>query len=73
MEKDIKSRKVEIVQSNQGSTTVFQLKNSKVVNKIILSEIRQEMSYPSSGSVVIYPDQRIIECEQIFVGDTLVL
>ena len=67
MEKDIKSPFVEVVQSNQGNTTIFQLKDPKVVNKTILSEIMKEMSYPSKGSVIIYPDQKIIECNQILV------
>lgn len=67
MEKDIKSPSVEVVQSNQGNTTIFQLKDPKMVNKTILSEIKQEMSYPSKGTIIIYPDQKIIECNQILV------
>ena len=73
MEKDVKSSNIEIVQTNLGDSIVFQLKDPRVVNKTILSEIRQEMSYPANNSVVIYPDQRIIESNQIFIEDTLIL
>ncbi|MDY0143876.1 MAG: hypothetical protein GX154_00885 [Clostridiales bacterium] len=70
MEKDIKIKNIDIVQINQGNTVVFQLKDPKVVNRTILSEIRQEMSYPAKDSSVIYPDQRIIESNQIFIEDS---
>jgi hypothetical protein len=67
MEKDVKSENIEIVQTNNGNSIIFQLKDPKVVNKNILSEIRQEMSYPANDSIVIYPDQKIIESNQIFI------
>jgi len=73
MEKDIKSQSIEIVQINQGSSIIFQIKDPRVVNKNILSELRQEMSYPANDSIVIYPDQRIIESNQIFIVDTKIL
>jgi hypothetical protein len=65
MNKYMKLTKIEIVQSIQGDSTIFQLKDPKVVNKTILSKIKQEMSYPAKDSVVIYSDQRIIESNQI--------
>jgi hypothetical protein len=73
MEKDIKSQNVEIVQLNQGDSIIFQLKDPKAVNKAILSEIKQEMSYPAKDSVIIYPDQKIIESSQIFIEVTQIL
>jgi hypothetical protein len=65
MNKYMKLTKIEIVQSIQGDSNIFQLKDPKVVNKTILSKIKQEMSYPAKDSVVIYSDQRIIESNQI--------
>ena len=73
MEKDLKSPNIEIVQINQGNSIVFQLKDPRIVNRSILSEIRQEMSNPANDSVIIYPDQRIIESSQIFIESTLIL
>jgi len=70
MEKDLKSHSIEIVQSNQGNATIYQLKDPKIVNRTILSEIRQEFSQPSHGAIIIYPDQRIIECNQIIIEST---
>ena len=70
MEKDIKIKNIDIVKSIQGKTVVFQIKDPKVVNRTILFEIRQEMSYPAKDSSVIYPDHRIIESNQIFIEDS---
>ena len=65
MEKGIE--KIEVVQSLQGEKVVFQLKDPKTVNRTILSKLREEISLPNWDSYVIYPDQRIIESNQLFI------
>jgi len=73
MEKDLKTKNIEIVQSNQGDIVLFQLKEPKAVNETILSELEQEISSPRENSVIIYLDQRIIESNQVFIEDTHLL
>jgi len=73
MEKVINSTNIDIVQVILGNSVIFQLKDPKSVNRNILTEIKQEISYPSADSIVIYPDQRIIESNQIFIEDSRII
>ena len=69
MEKGLK-QDIEIVQSNLQGTIVFQLKSPKVVNKTIFEEIKKDISLPSKDSIVVYPEQRIIESNQLIVDSS---
>lgn len=66
MEKEVKSNPVSVViKSNDEGSITFQLKEPSKVSKQINSIVTKEYSHYSIGSVVIQPEQNIIDSQKV--------
>jgi hypothetical protein len=67
MEKDIKSSQIDIVIKNNDSISVFEIKDPRAFQRALLNEFRQEFSIVKKDTVVIYPEQKIIDSQSVFI------
>ena len=68
MEKEVKSNHVSVViKSNDEGSITFQLKEPSKVNKHINSIVTKEYSDYTVGSVVIQPEQNIIDSQKVYL------
>ena len=66
MEKEVKSNPGSVViKSNDEGSITFQLKEPSKVSKQINSIVTKEYSHYSIGSVVIQPEQNIIDSQKV--------
>ena len=70
MEKDLKISEIDIVVKAQDGISVFEIKEPKKLNRILLNEIKQELFLIQNDAVVIYPDQKIIDSQRVFIEET---
>ena len=70
MEKDLKISEIDIVVKAQDGISVFEIKEPKKLNRILLNEIKQELFLIRNDAVVIYPDQKIIDSQRVFIEET---
>ena len=70
MEKDLKISEIDIVVNAQDGISVFEIKEPKKLNRILLNEIKQELFLIRNDAVVIYPDQKIIDSQRVFIEET---
>ena len=73
MEKDLKISEIDIVVKAQDGISVFEIKEPKKLNRILLNEIKQELFLIRNDAVVIYPDQKIIDSQRVFIEETRII
>jgi hypothetical protein len=67
MEKDMKLSNLDIVIKNKDGVSVFEIKDPKVFQRSLLSDIRQEFSMVRKETIVIYPEQKIIDSQRVYI------
>lgn len=70
MEKNIRSSNIDIVIKAQKGAVVFEIKDPKQLNNAMLNDIKQDFFLLQKDSIVIYPEQQIIESQRCFIEDT---
>ncbi|MDD3772405.1 MAG: hypothetical protein PHC38_07100 [Weeksellaceae bacterium] len=70
MEKDIKPSNIDIVVKSKEGLRIFEIKNPKLLNRNLLNDIKKEFFLMDNNSIVIYPEQEIIESQRMFIEDT---
>ena len=73
MEKSVNNEIVEIVAKNNQGVLLFELKDPKMVNRNINSELKATKPSLSANAVVVYPDNYFIDIPRIFVEDTQIV
>lgn len=61
---------IDIVIKAQEGAVVFEIKDPKQLNKALLNDIKQDFFLIQKDSIVIYPEQKIIDSQRIFIEDT---
>lgn len=67
MEKDLKHINLDIVIKNKDGVSVFELKDPKIFQHSLFNGLRQEFSTVKKDTVVIYPEQKIIDTQTVFI------
>jgi hypothetical protein len=71
MEKDIKQSSIDIViKAKDGGEIVFQIKDPKQLHKTLLNDIKQDFFLIQNNSIVIHPEQKIIDTQGVFIDST---
>ena len=70
MEKNIGSSNVDIVIKAQKGAVVFEIKDPKQLNKALLNDIKQDFFLIQNDSIVIYPEQKIVNTQGVFLENT---
>jgi|GEM_PF-2782421 len=70
MEKNIKAINIDIVIKNQDNVLLFEIKDPKRLHRNLLDDIKKEISIAQNDTVVIYPEQKIIDSQRVFLEDT---
>lgn len=70
MEKDIKPSNIDIVVKSKEGFRIFEIKNPKLLNRNLLNDIKKDFFLLDMNSIVIYPEQEIIESQRMFIEDT---
>lgn len=70
MEKNIRTSNIDIVIKAQEGAVVFEIKDPKQLNKALLNDIKQDFFLIQKDSIVIYPEQKIIDSQRVFIEDT---
>lgn len=73
MEKNIKSNNIDIVIKAQKGAVVFEIKDHKLLNESLLNDIKQDYFLLQKDSIVIYPEQQIIESQKCFIEEASLL
>lgn len=69
MEKVLKSTSIEIAVKSREGFRVFEINNPKPLNKMLLNEIKKDFFLMDKNSVVIYPEQKFIESQKMYIED----
>ena len=73
MEKDIKTPIIDIViKANEGAL-VFEIQDPKRLHRNLLDNLKQDFSLIQDDSIVIYPEQRIIDSQRYYIENTAIL
>ena len=70
MEKDIRTSSIDIVIKAQEGAIVFEIKDPKRLNRALLDDIKQDFSVYANDSVVIFPEQKVIDSQRVFIENT---
>jgi hypothetical protein len=70
MEKNIRTSNIDIVIKAQEGAVVFEIKDPKQLNRALLNDIKQDFFFLQKDSIVIYPEQKIVDTQGIFLEDT---
>lgn len=70
MEKNIRTSNIDIVIKAQEGAVVFEIKDTKQLNRALLNDIKQDFFLLQNDSIVIYPEQEIIDSQRVFIEDT---
>lgn len=70
MEKIMSSSNLNIIMKVQKDEVVFEIKDPKQLNKVLLKEIKKDFFFLQKDSIVIYPEQQIIESQRCIIEDT---
>lgn len=70
MEKNIKSYDIDIVIKARKDAVVFEIKDPNQLNKALLNDIKQDYFLIQNDSIVIYPEQKIVDTNGIFLENS---
>ncbi|MBL7852088.1 MAG: hypothetical protein JNN04_14395 [Cyclobacteriaceae bacterium] len=71
MEKDLVQPAIDIViKAQESGEVLFQIKDPKNLNRALLNGIKQDFFLIDKGAVVVYPEQKIIDSQRVFIEDT---
>lgn len=65
--------KVDIVIKAQEGAIVFEIKDPKQLNKALLNEIKEDLFSLQKDTFVLYPEQRIIDTQGVFLENSALL
>lgn len=70
MEKNIRTSNIDIVIKAREGVVVFEIKDPEQLNKALLNEIKKDFFLIQKDSIVIYPEQKIINSQRVFIENT---
>jgi hypothetical protein len=70
MEKNIRTSHIDIVIKAQKDSLVFEIKDPKKLNKALMDDVKKEFFVIQNDSVVIYPEQKIVDTQGVFLENT---
>jgi len=70
LEKNIRTSNLDIVIKRQKGAVIFEIKDPAQLNKSLLNDIKRDFFLIKKDSIVIYPEQEIIDTQGVFLEDT---
>lgn len=67
MEKNIINTNLDIVIKTQENGVVFEIKEPKKFHRAVMNDIKQDLSLVKRNTIVIYPEQKIIDSQRVFI------
>jgi hypothetical protein len=67
MEKNIKTSNLDIVIKNEEGVSTFEIKAPKHIQRALMNELKQDFSIVSKGAIVVYPEQKIIDSQRVYI------
>jgi hypothetical protein len=64
---------LDIVINNKGGVSVFEIKEPKRFQRNLLNDLKKEYSIVEKGNIVVYPEQRIIDSQNVFIETSSVI
>jgi hypothetical protein len=72
MDKEVKSIDV-VVKNNDSGMLIFEIKEPNKVSCKINDELKKDYSIYTDGSYVVYPEQKIIDSQKVFIDTSILL
>ena len=70
MEKNIRTSNLDIVIKRQKGAVIFEIKDPAQLNKSLLNDIKRDFFLIKKDSIVIHPEQEIVDTQGVFLEDT---